>query len=243
MVTDVAGWARDVGVDPQAPDLARAILQTTAPGAVFGEFLAQWCASDPKPLVLLRDEVDALIGDTLLSLPRQLRAGYPKRPTAFPQTVVLRGVSDLRDYCIHASSEPEAITGGSAFNIKAKSLRLGEFTAGESRALLLEHTAETGQVFTPEALDRVWTLTQGQPWLVNTLAYRACFELPAGCDRAQPITVDLIDQAKEAMIVERVTHLDQLAYKLIAGGEDVDQQLQVLDLVVHHQDVGQVADG
>ncbi|MBK1646985.1 hypothetical protein CKO25_20690, partial [Thiocapsa imhoffii] len=166
------------------------------------------------PLVLLLDEVDALIGDTLLSLLRQLRASYPQRPTAFPQTVILCGVRDLRDYRIHASSEREAITGGSAFNIKAESLRLGDFSAAETRTLLLEHTAETGQVFTPEALDRVWELTQGQPWLVNALAYRACFKLPAGRDRAQPITVALIDQAKEAMIVERVTHLDQLAHKL-----------------------------
>ncbi|MBK1647014.1 hypothetical protein CKO25_20870, partial [Thiocapsa imhoffii] len=166
------------------------------------------------PLVLLLDEVDALIGDTLLSLLRQLRASYPQRPTAFPQTVILCGVRDLRDYRIHASSEREVITGGSAFNIKAESLRLGDFSAAETRTLLLEHTAETGQVFTPEALDRVWELTQGQPWLVNALAYRACFKLPAGRDRAQPITAALIDQAKEAMIVERVTHLDQLAHKL-----------------------------
>jgi hypothetical protein len=69
-------------------------------------------------------------------------------------------------------------------------------------------------VFTPEALAQVWALTQGQPWLVNALAYRACFELRAGRDRRQPITLELINQAKEAMIVERVTHLDQLAHKL-----------------------------
>jgi len=79
---------------------------------------------------------------------------------------------------------------------------------------LLEHTAATGQLFTPEALARVWELTQGQPWLVNALAYRACFEDRAGRDRTQPITLAQIDQAKEAMILERVTHLDQIAHKL-----------------------------
>lgn len=78
----------------------------------------------------------------------------------------------------------------------------------------MEHTRETGQVFTPQALDRVWELAQGQPWLVNALAYRACFKLPAGRDLSRPITLELIDQAKEAMILERVTHLDQLAHKL-----------------------------
>ncbi len=200
--------------DQEVQPLAREVLQDTAPLLTLGTFLDRWCSRSPQPLVLLLDEVDALVGDTLISLLRQLRAGYTQRPTAFPQTVILCGVRDLRDYRIHARSEPEPITGGSAFNIKAESLRLGDFSAAETRALLLEHTRETGQVFTPEALDRVWALTQGQPWLVNALAYRACFKLPAGRDRTRPIDLDLIDQAKEAMILERVTHLDQLAHKL-----------------------------
>ena len=107
------------------------------------------------------DEVDALVGDTLISLLRQLRAGYPKRPAQFPQTVILCGVRDLRDYRIHARSEAAPITDGNAFNIKAKSLRLGDFDAAEATTLLQQHTAETGQVFTPAALDRIWALTVG----------------------------------------------------------------------------------
>ena len=43
--------------------------------------------------------------------------------------MVLCGVRDVRDYRIHASSEKEVITGGSAFNIKARSLRLGRLLA------------------------------------------------------------------------------------------------------------------
>ncbi|MBK1646930.1 hypothetical protein CKO25_20365, partial [Thiocapsa imhoffii] len=214
VVEQISRGARDQLGDAGAAELGREVILSSSGGTAVGEFLARWSAQMTQPLVLLLDEVDALIGDTLLSLLRQLRASYPQRPTAFPQTVILCGVRDLRDYRIHASSEREAITGGSAFNIKAESLRLGDFSAAETRTLLLEHTAETGQVFTPEALDRVWELTQGQPWLVNALAYRACFKLPDGRDRARPITAALIDQAKEAMIVERVTHLDQLAHKL-----------------------------
>jgi hypothetical protein len=63
-------------------------------------------------VALLLDEVDALVGDTLISVLRQLRAGYPKRPVSFLQTVVLCGVRDLRDYPIHAKSEANSITGG-----------------------------------------------------------------------------------------------------------------------------------
>ncbi len=40
------------------------------------------------------------------------------------------------------------VAGGSAFNVRAESLRLGDFTEPEVRALLAQHTAETGQAFT-----------------------------------------------------------------------------------------------
>ena len=194
-------WYREVGAQVPADDRLAQLL----------EF---WAEADPRPAVLLLDEVDALIGDTLISLLRQLRAGYNQRPAAFPSSLILCGVRDLRDYRIHARSEASPITGGSAFNIKAESLRLGDFTAAEVNTLLLEHTQETGQVFTPEALARVWELTRGQPWLVNALAYQACFRDPAGRERARPVTAASIDQAKEDLIVNRVTHLDQLADKL-----------------------------
>ncbi|MEW5886851.1 MAG: AAA family ATPase, partial [Pseudomonadota bacterium] len=55
--------------------------------------LARWSEAEPdRPCVLLLDEVDALVGDTLISLLRQIRAGYAQRPGAFPQSVILCGV-------------------------------------------------------------------------------------------------------------------------------------------------------
>ncbi|MBK5938590.1 AAA family ATPase [Halochromatium roseum] len=214
IVTDIATWASDGVADTQAPALAREVLADTPPGSALGVFLSRWCARLDAPLVLLLDEVDALVGDTLISLLRQLRAGYTKRPKAFPSSLVLCGVRDLRDYRIHARSEAAPITGGSAFNIKAESLRLGDFSEADTRTLLQEHTQETGQVFTPEALQQVWTLTQGQPWLVNALAYQACFRSREGRDRTRPIDAAMIEAAKEHLILNRVTHLDQLADKL-----------------------------
>ncbi|MBK5940995.1 AAA-like domain-containing protein [Halochromatium roseum] len=211
--TIAAAATRQLG-DTGVESTATSILRDRAATVALGQFLERWCAAAPQPLVLLLDEVDALIGDTLISLLRQLRAGYPQRPERFPQTVVLCGVRDLRDYRIQASSEREVITGGSAFNIKAKSLRLGDFEAADVRALLHQHTEETGQVFTSEAIEQVWTLTQGQPWLVNALAYETCFERRAGRDRSRAIDRAMIDQAKETLILNRVTHLDQLADKL-----------------------------
>lgn len=114
-------------------DFPLAQMQTTL--ALFGgdsalyELLSQWANQSPQPLVLLIDEIDALVGDTLtcqgplLSVLRQLRAGYDKRPDAFPQSIVLCGVRDVRDYRIYSDQEQQLIKGGClrsakvAFNI------------------------------------------------------------------------------------------------------------------------------
>ena len=190
------------------------ILERAGPGNAFRGVLARWAEADPRPLVLLIDEIDSLVGDTLLSVLRQLRAGYHQRPLRFPQSVVLCGVRDVRDYRIHSSSEKAVIAGGSAFNIKATSLRLGDFSDEEVDTLLSQHTEDTGQVFSPAALETVRTQTRGQPWLVNALAWEACFRNEAGRDRSRAIAADDIFEAREQLIERRETHLDQLADKL-----------------------------
>ena len=189
------------------------ILTIFGEGAL-GEALTRWCEADSTPLVLLIDEIDALIGDTLISVLRQLRARYDQRPNSFPQSVVLCGVRDVRDYRIHSDAERAVVTGGSAFNIKAESLRLGDFTRADVHGLLAQHTAETGQVFTPEALDTVWARTRGQPWLVNALCHHACFRNEAGRNRSCAITGHHVRDAEEQLILRREVHLDQLADKL-----------------------------
>ena len=189
------------------------VLEASGPDDALGDLLSNWCLADPTPLVLLVDEIDSLVGDTLLSVLRQLRAGYEQRPEGFPQSVVLCGVRDIRDYCIR-SSAGEVIAGGSPFNVAAKSLRMGDFTEAETRALMAQHTEETGQRFTAAALDSVWMQTRGQPWLVNALCAGACFDNKAGRDRSRPIEVDDVYAAREELILSRRTHLDQLAHKL-----------------------------
>ena len=205
--------AQDTLGDGDIADTAASWDTTTRPDSALGSFLRVWAKADPRPLVLLIDEIDALVGDSLVSVLRQLRAGYPARARRFPQSVVLCGVRDVRDYRIHASSEKQVIAGGSAFNIKAKSLRLGDFSEAEVRTLLEQHTAETGQEFTPEAVGAVWEQTRGQPWLGNALAREMCFKYEALRLRDRPIERDVYD-ARETLILRRDTHLDQLADKL-----------------------------
>ncbi len=179
----------------------------------FSAMLAHWAQHADRPVVLLLDEVDALVGDTLISLLRQIRAGYAQRPEAFPQSLVLCGVRDVRDYRLHQGGG-EVITGGSAFNIKSKSLRLGNFSPEEVRALYLQHTAETGQTFEESIFGPLWDDTWGQPWLVNALGHEMTWEDKSARDRQRPITWEHYRAARERLIQGRATHLDQLSDKL-----------------------------
>ncbi|HMV51433.1 MAG TPA: AAA-like domain-containing protein, partial [Blastocatellia bacterium] len=235
ILSEIGGRAKLILKDSLPDDRMSEILNQAGGQNALGRLLAEWAQADPRPLVLMLDEVDALIGDTLISLLRQIRGGYDKRPTAFPQSIILCGVRDVRDYRIHSSATKEIITGGSAFNIKAESLRLGNFSPEEVRKLYEQHTTETGQVFEEDVFPLVWELTAGQPWLVNALAYQATYNIKEMRDRSRPITVAVIQQAKEELILRRDTHLDQLADKLLeervrrviepilAGEEDAPQ--------------------
>ena len=214
IASEIAREARNTLGDAATAQAADRIDTTARPHTALGTLLDIWARVAPSPLVLLIDEIDAMVGDSLVSVLRQLRAGYAHRPSGFPQSVVLCGVRDVRDYRIHASSEKEVITGGSAFNIKAKSLRLGDFTRGEAEALLGQHTAATGQAFEPEAVEVVWAQTRGQPWLVNALAQEMCFSAGVPRLRQSPISERNVFEAREALILRRETHLDQLTDKL-----------------------------
>ena len=210
----LAERASSVLGDDSLEGIVSAVLASGRPATALWKALTRWARADARPLVLLIDEIDALVGDTLLSVLRQLRSGYDERPGRFPHSVVLCGVRDVRDYRIRSDSTGETVTGGSAFNISAASLRLGDFDRAEVDALLGQHKAETGQDFDPAAVDRIFTQTAGQPWLVNALCYQACFENPQGLDRSRGITEDDVLAAQEVLIEGRVVHLDQLADKL-----------------------------
>jgi hypothetical protein len=159
---------------------------------------------------LFLDEIDSLENEALVSVLRQLRAGHRNRPKSFPWSLALIGLRDVRDYKV-ASGGSARLHTASPFNIK-KSLTMANFTPEEVAALYQQHTAETGQVFTPETLQRAFELTQGQPWLVNELARESVEELAS--DPHTPITLELLERAKENLIRRQETHLDSLAEKL-----------------------------
>lgn len=180
---------------------------------LLSELLKCLSESIDKPLVLFLDEIDALVGDTLVSVLRQIRSGYANRPASFPQSVILCGVRDVRDYRIVLSNQ-DIITGGSAFNIKAESLRMGNFTREEIHQLYQQHTDETGQVFDEGCFDMIWKATEGQPWLVNALGYEVTSKMVENRDRSVRIIPEMIYKAQERIIYRRDTHIDILIDKL-----------------------------
>jgi AAA domain-containing protein len=183
------------------------------PGSFLRTQLVQWAAACPRPLVLIFDEIDAIGGSSLKSILSQLRTGFDNRPAAFPWSVILCGMRDVRDYKAASGGDPTRLGTSSPFNIKEKSLRIINFTEADLRELYAQHTTETGQNFTEKALERAWELCQGQPWLCNALAREVVEELLV--PPAEPITAAHFDRAKERLILARATHLDSLISKLV----------------------------
>jgi len=218
-------WGDDLGAATRAIlDNARSAARANLPaelhpppwpeasdGAILGRAFGAWSWACPRPLVLFLDEIDALEGRTLISVLSQLRDGFRLRPADFPASVALCGLRDVRDYKAASGGDATRLRSGSPFNIK-KSLRLNDFTLDEVRELYGQHTTDTGQVFTPEAVAYAWELTRGQPWLVNAVAAEIVDTM--GVPALTPVTAEHIDQAAERIIVARETHIDSLVDKL-----------------------------
>jgi len=174
-----------------------------------------------KPVVLVIDEIDTMVGQSLIALLRQLRAGYQNRPHAFPVSVILNGLRDLKDYRIYSKKEDIWLTGGSCFNIKAESIKLGNFLLEDVKELFSQHTKEHGQELESGLVEEIYRLSCGQPWLCNALGEQMCFKL---FPKERILRQEHLKAAKEALILARTTHLDQLAFRL---NEDRVKQIMI----------------
>ncbi|MEQ9485602.1 MAG: ATP-binding protein [Coleofasciculus sp. F4-SAH-05] len=116
----LGSW-RENGEDYLPTELHPPEWSPAEPGQRIQSALRAWAKASPLPFVLFIDEIDALQDETLISVLRQLRSGYPKRPQRFPHSLGLIGVRDVRDYKV-ASGGSNRLNTSSPFNIKIKSL-------------------------------------------------------------------------------------------------------------------------
>jgi DNA polymerase III delta prime subunit len=232
------------------PELMPPPWPDSPPGARLHAGLASWARACPLPIVLFFDEIDALRGQSLISVLRQLRDGFRSRPESFPASVVLCGLRDVRDYRAAAGGDPSRLGTASPFNVSVESLRIKDFARDQVAELYGQHTAETGQEFAPEAADRAFQYTQGQPWLVNALAYEVIGAMEV--KPPEPITSEHMDEAKDRLILARATHLDSLTARLheprvrkfiepMIAGEEVASDATYNDDVSYVRDLGLIA--
>ncbi|MDR2301945.1 MAG: AAA-like domain-containing protein [Deltaproteobacteria bacterium] len=180
-------------------------------------FFRYLCNNLDKQLIIFFDEMDCLLEGPLISFLRQIRLGYNERndtkKTKFPRTIALVGMRDIRDYLVQVRPQAESKGLASPFNVKKESLTLPNFTQEEIKALYHQHTEASGQIFEPEAIVRAWYWSEGQPWLVNALAYEVVTKI-LNKRYSETITGALIDQGAQALILRRDTHLDSLTERL-----------------------------
>jgi hypothetical protein len=208
----------DMSVERTLPDLglpAERARFLEAPESALLRYLGDLAARCPLPLVVLFDEADCLVGAAMVSFLTQLRDGYLARSRSpFPHSIALIGQRQVRDYIL-TEDERRAVGWlgtASPFNILAEATTLGALAEPEVSELLMQHTAQTGQRFEPEAAARIHALSQGHPWLVNALAAQI-----VGSDLRDhrvAVTAAHVEAAKETIILERRTHIDSLIHKL-----------------------------
>jgi hypothetical protein len=124
----------------------------------IGQAISLWCRHSPRPIILFIDEIDALQDEALVTVLRQLRDGYPRRPKGFPHSLALVGLRDVRDYKVAAGGQNRLGT-SSPFNVKVESFTLANFSETDVASLYGQHTAETGQIFTPEAVHHAYEIS------------------------------------------------------------------------------------
>ncbi|MDR1577423.1 MAG: AAA-like domain-containing protein, partial [Deltaproteobacteria bacterium] len=192
-------------------------LPKLAPSMKIFKSLNRLCVNLDKDLVVFFDEADSLIDAPLITFLRQIRLGYNNRSRSpqskFPRSMALVGMRDIRDYLVQARDGQISSGLASPFNIKKEAFTLPNFTQDEIAHLYHQHTEASGQAFEALAVERAWYWSEGQPWLVNALAYESVVNI-LGKNYSQPITSDIMNDAAENLIKRRDTHIDSLLERL-----------------------------
>jgi hypothetical protein len=155
--------------------------------ARFSNFLQ---TINDRRLVLIVDEIEGLNPEIFGQFLHTIRSLYHSRDAHCLKSTILVGVSNI-----------VGVVGDNAspFNI-AEELPLPYFTQEEVQSLLRQHTTETGQVFDPVVIDRIYEITAGQPGLVNGFANQLLARYP---DKS-PLTLEEYLEVEEWYATEAI---------------------------------------
>lgn len=70
------------------PELRPPPFEVISENSRFRDFLRHWSELSPRKLVLLLDEIDSMIGQSLIAILRQLRSGFADRPGRAPWSLM-----------------------------------------------------------------------------------------------------------------------------------------------------------
>ena len=189
-------------------------IDASATTTLLQSAISSYCKLIDRPFIIFFDEADCLSDSTLIGFLRQLRDGYVNRDTVpFLQSCALIGMRNIRDYKNDIRKPWQTLGTASPFNVITNALTFSNFTLEQVEELYNQHTQLTGQVFEKNAVELVHYYTNGQPWLVNAIARECVVEL-LDDDYSKNITIELVEQAKENIILRRDTHIDSLLHRL-----------------------------
>lgn len=157
-----------------------------------------------KKLVIFIDEFDGIPREELENFLSTLRDLYQQYKDEDKKALYSVGLIGIRNIT-------KLIVGGvSPFNI-ADQVTLPTFSLEDIHHLYSQYTTETGQPFIESAVNKVYEVTSGQPWLVNRLAAILTVDI-------KPRTLTSIDsqdveKAVEILLKERNVHFDNLDEK------------------------------
>jgi hypothetical protein len=195
---EISSRARDTFGDDYLEDLVPAILEKRGPFQALNELLTQWSKHSDKPIILLIDEIDTLHDKVLTSFLSQIRAGYDKRPTLFPQSIVFCATHDVID---------------KQFNIKDATLRISFLKREDLDAMFAAYTGRSGLEIDKEAIDLIWQYSSGQPWIVSALASEIFYEI-APAKAIHRVTLAQVGEAIDNLIAKKGNHIEYIVSQL-----------------------------
>jgi len=172
----------------------------------FSDWLRVICQS--RKLVLLIDEIDAVPETVVIGFLAGLRKMYLERNRKpAPHAVALAGVHDIKNLKAKYRDDTQTIGSASPFNI-AIDYELPAFSLKNIRQYYRQHTEVTGQEFADEAINRVYEVTNGHPWLVSMLAKLLVEKIAP--NRKQRIRLDHAERAIQDLLATPNSNFDSL---------------------------------